>query len=118
MPGAHHQVVRRLALDDQAALGEIGLVELLVARVVHDEAEQLAVGGALADMEREAVLGAGERAGLDDLRQDVGAHLHDVLPQELEAPGHAEVIDEGDAERDELSGGEVGRCRLEAGQKL
>ena len=40
---AHDEIVRRWALHDDAVLGEVGLGLRLVAAVVHDEAEELAV---------------------------------------------------------------------------
>ena len=42
-----------------------------------------------------SVLRARELSRLDDLGQDVGAHLHDVLAQQPHAPRHGEVVDEG-----------------------
>ena len=51
----------------QAALREVGDDLLGIARVVHHEAEQVAVRGAVADMHGELGFRRGEAPGLDDL---------------------------------------------------
>jgi hypothetical protein len=60
--------------------------------------EQLTVGGAVENMHSELWFRRGKPPGLDDLCDQVGAHLHRELQHLLLCPRVGEVIHEGDAE--------------------
>ena len=86
MPLVHAQIGLAALLDDPGALGQVRDDLLGVAGVVHQQPEQLAVGGAVADVHGELGFGRGEAPGLDDLRHQVGAHLYGQLVAACAAP--------------------------------
>ncbi len=94
-PCGHDEVGRAVLLDDDAALGQVGLHQLGVAGVVHDQALEYPVQRALANVEREPGLRAREAARLDDLREKVGADIEHDRAQIAQAPRHADVVDVG-----------------------
>jgi len=94
VPCLHQEVGGAVLFDDAATLGQERHHLLVVACVVHDEAEQLTTGRPVTNVKREIVLRTGKASGLDDLGDEVGANLDHVVAQQPEAPRHAEVIDE------------------------
>ena len=80
--------------DDDAMLREITLGLLLVARVVHDKAKQFAVQGAFADVKGQIGFGRRKPARLNNLSQQIGANLDDVLFQQPHTPRLRQMSDE------------------------
>ena len=66
-------------------LGEDGDALLRIAAVVQQQADEQAVGAALADVEGEARLDGDEAAGLHDVADEVGAHLGQPAAQHAQA---------------------------------
>ena len=76
-----------VVLHDLALLGDDGDALLGIAPVVDEDADQQAVGPALADVEGEAPLDRGEAAGLHDVGDEIGAHLGRPVAQLAQAHG-------------------------------
>ena len=72
--------------EDLALLGEDGDALLRVAPVVDEDAEQLPVRAALADVEGEAAVDGVKRPGCTMLLTQVGAHLGRPAPQHRAGP--------------------------------
>ena len=108
MPLVHPQIGLAALLDDPGALGQVGDDLLGIAGIVHQQPEQLAVGRPVADMHGELGFGRGEAPGLNDLRHQIGAHLHDQLVEPALRPWTRQVVDarhtERSQQRQELSG--------------
>src|SRR5262245_27500421 len=91
----HNEVRPLVVVDDSTAFGEVAHHLLAIALVMDEEAEQVAGGAAVANMEGETVFGAGKAAWLKDLRDQIGPDMGDESAQ---APhgrgGHVDVGEE------------------------
>ncbi len=82
MAGVHDEIGLGVALfDDLGPLGEIGHDLVLIALVMDHQTEQVAIGCASGDVQRQPLLGRREFAGLQHLRNQVGAHLDGIVTQ-------------------------------------
>jgi hypothetical protein len=75
-----------VGLHDLALLGKKGRTLGGIAEIIDKDAQQQAVRLAFADMKCEAALDVGETARLNDIGDEVGAHLGCPAPQLADAP--------------------------------
>ena len=76
------QVAAVFVLHHLAELGHDGDANRGVAAVVHQQPGQEPVGPAFANVEGETLFDGGEAAGLDDVADEIGAHLGDPAAQQ------------------------------------
>src|SRR6202521_5815470 len=100
----HYEIGALIISDDAATLCEIAHHLLAIALVVDEETQQIAVRGAVPDVEGEARLWARKAAWLNDLRDEVGPDLGDEAAQCARARGRQKDVGEQDDEADD--GGE------------
>ena len=81
LPPSQDQERALVVLHDLALLGEIGGVFIGVAAVVDEDADQETVRPAVRNVESEIAADRGEAAGLNDIGQNVGAHLRTPVTQ-------------------------------------
>src|SRR5690606_15486611 len=95
----HDKKGRLVLLHEHATIGEIGHRLFRISGVLEKDSSQLAVVGPVPDMDGEVALRARELAWLQDLRDEVRMDLDDIGAEQLQAPRHANVVDEGNSYR-------------------
>ena len=103
-----HQERALVVLHDLALLGEIGGMFIGIAAVVDENADQETVRPAVCDVESEIAADRREAAGLNDIGEDVGAHLRTPVTQFTQAARRDIGGDDGDQDRNHEGCGEKG----------